>query len=162
MPVSVQKVGPKGQVTLPKHVRDALGLKTGDLVETVLGREGAITRPVELRLKKVDVKKRLEAAERAVKEGGSSGPSRRRAPRCVPSSSTPVRAVLTEPFVDSLIKAPPEIQNRTAPSRLRHPSLQAKRYDAERFQARVSQDLRFYYRRDADTYILLDLLPHPK
>ena len=74
MPVSVQKVGPKGQVTLPKHVRDALGLKTGDLVETVLGREGAITRPVELRLKKVDVKKRLEAAERAAKEGRVLGP----------------------------------------------------------------------------------------
>ena len=51
----VQKVGPKGQVTLPKHVRDALGLKTGDLVETVLGREGAITRPVELRRKKIDL-----------------------------------------------------------------------------------------------------------
>src|SRR2546430_16018478 len=85
MALSVQKVGPKGQVTLPKHVRDALGLKTGDLVETVLGREGAITRPVELRLKKVDVKKRLEAAERAVKEGRGPGP--------LPSAGAPLRGV---------------------------------------------------------------------
>ena len=85
MALSVQKVGPKGQVTLPKHVRDPLGLKTGDLVETVLGRDGAITRPVELRLKKVDVKKRLEAAERAVKEGRVLGP--------FTSSSAAMRAV---------------------------------------------------------------------
>ena len=33
MAVRVQKIGPKGQVTLPKHVRDALGLKTGELEE---------------------------------------------------------------------------------------------------------------------------------
>ena len=79
-----------------------------------------------------------------------------------------MRAVLTEPFVDSLIKAPPEIQKLLGKQLalllrdFRHPSLQAKRYDAERFQARVSQDWRFYYRREGDTYILLDLLPHPK
>ena len=55
MAVSVQKIGPKGQVTLPKHVREALGLKTGGLVQTVLTPEGALTRPVELHPKRVDV-----------------------------------------------------------------------------------------------------------
>ncbi len=74
MATAVQKVGPKFQVTIPKPVRDALGLKVGDLVETVLSREGAITRPVELRPKKVDLKKRFEEAERAVKEGRVLGP----------------------------------------------------------------------------------------
>ncbi len=74
MAVSVQKVGPKGQVTLPKHVREALGLRTGELVETVLTPEGALTRPVELRPKKVDVKKRLEATEADARAGRVYGP----------------------------------------------------------------------------------------
>jgi AbrB family looped-hinge helix DNA binding protein len=76
MAVSVQKVGPKGQVTLPKHVREALGLKTGGLVETVLTREGALTRPVELRPKKVDVEAALAEAEADVKAGRVSKPFR--------------------------------------------------------------------------------------
>ena len=45
---------------------------------------------------------------------------------------------------------------------LQHPSLRAKKYDAERWQARVSRDWRFYFRIEGDTYILLDLIPHPK
>ena len=74
MAVRVQKIGPKGQVTLPKHVRDALGLKTGELVETILTTEGALTRPVELRPKKIDLKKRLGAAEADVRAGRIYGP----------------------------------------------------------------------------------------
>lgn len=75
MATTAQKVGPKFQVTIPKQVRDALGIKAGDLVETSLTREGAaIIRPVVLVRRKVDIKKRLEAAERAVKEGRVYGP----------------------------------------------------------------------------------------
>jgi AbrB family looped-hinge helix DNA binding protein len=74
MAVSVQKVGPKGQVTLPKQVRVALGLKTGALVETVLTRDGALTRPVEIRPKKVDVEQELEAAMADVAAGRVHGP----------------------------------------------------------------------------------------
>lgn len=74
MAVSVQKIGPKGQVTLPKRVREALGLKTGELVETVLTRDGALTRPVELRPKKVDVETALAEAEADVKAGRVSKP----------------------------------------------------------------------------------------
>jgi len=74
MAVSVQKIGPKGQVTLPKQVRDALGLKAVELVETILTPEGALTRPVELRPRKVDLKKRLEQAEADVKAGRVRGP----------------------------------------------------------------------------------------
>jgi len=44
----------------------------------------------------------------------------------------------------------------------RHPSLQAKKFDATRFQARVNDDWRFYYRPEGDTYYLLDITPHPK
>ena len=40
---------------------------------------------------------------------------------------------------------------------IRHPSLRAKKYDAERWQARVTRDWRFYFRIEEDTYILLDI-----
>jgi len=76
MAISVQKVGPKGQVTLPKQVRLALGLKTGALVETVLTRDGALTRPVELRPKIVDLEAALAEAEADVKAGRVSKPYR--------------------------------------------------------------------------------------
>jgi len=74
MALGVQKIGPKGQMTLPKQIRDALGLKTGALVETILTSEGALIRPLELRPRKVDLKKRLEQAEADVKAGRVRGP----------------------------------------------------------------------------------------
>jgi plasmid maintenance system killer protein len=47
---------------------------------------------------------------------------------------------------------------------LRHPSLHAKKYDEAkgRWQARVTREWRFYFRIQSDTYILLDIIPHPK
>ena len=45
---------------------------------------------------------------------------------------------------------------------IRHPSLCAKKYDAERWQARVTRDWRFYFRIEENTYVLLDIIPHPK
>jgi mRNA interferase RelE/StbE len=47
---------------------------------------------------------------------------------------------------------------------LRHPSLRAKKYDQERgvWQARVNQDWRFYFNIVGDTYIIRDIIPHPK
>ncbi len=79
-----------------------------------------------------------------------------------------VRVVLTEQFVRAYIDAPPEIQ-KTFRKQLalflrnwRHPSLQAKKFDAARWQARVNDDWRFYYRPEGDTYFLLDIIPHPK
>ncbi len=75
MTTAVQKMGTKGQVTLPKRVREALGLKAGDLLETVLTPEGALTRPVELKPKKVDaLEEALAEAEADVKAGRVSKP----------------------------------------------------------------------------------------
>ncbi|MCC6847420.1 MAG: AbrB/MazE/SpoVT family DNA-binding domain-containing protein [Deltaproteobacteria bacterium] len=75
MAITAQKVGPKFQVTIPKKVRDALGIKAGDLVETSLTREGAaLIRPVVLVHRKVDLDKRFEAAEADVKAGRTVGP----------------------------------------------------------------------------------------
>ena len=47
---------------------------------------------------------------------------------------------------------------------LRHPSLRAKKYDAVRgiWQARVTGSWRFYFLIKGDSYILLDIMKHPK
>jgi hypothetical protein len=45
---------------------------------------------------------------------------------------------------------------------LQHPSLRAKKYDAVRWQARVTRDWRFYLRIEGNTYVLLDMMRHPK
>ncbi len=47
---------------------------------------------------------------------------------------------------------------------LGHPSLRAKKYDEEerRWQARINDDWRFYFKIDGDTYNITDLIPHPK
>ena len=42
MATAATKVGPKFQVTIPKNVRDAVGLKVGDLVEASVGRDGIV------------------------------------------------------------------------------------------------------------------------
>ena len=47
-------------------------------------------------------------------------------------------------------------------SGLQHPSLRAKKYDATRWQGRVTRDWRFYFRIEGDAYILLDIIRHPK
>lgn len=77
MSTAVQKMGARGQVTLPKHVREALGLKAGDLLETVLVRRGALTRPVDPKAKRVedrDLELALAEAEEDVKAGRVSKP----------------------------------------------------------------------------------------
>ena len=47
---------------------------------------------------------------------------------------------------------------------LQHPSLHAKKYDdkQELWRARVNQNWRFYFIIKGNTYIVLDVIPHPK
>ena len=47
---------------------------------------------------------------------------------------------------------------------LRHPSLRAKKYDEATglWQARVNGSWRFYFLIQSDTYIITDIVPHPK
>jgi mRNA-degrading endonuclease RelE of RelBE toxin-antitoxin system len=76
----------------------------------------------------------------------------------------------TSHFARAYSKAPSEIQAAFDRQSLlllenpRHPSLHAKKYDEGkgRWQARVTHDWRFYFRIQDDTYILLDIIPHPK
>lgn len=77
---------------------------------------------------------------------------------------------LTERFRRSYLDAPPTIQkafdkqSRLLLENLRHPSLRAKKYDESRdlWQARVSGDWRFYFKISGDTYIIEDIIAHPK
>ncbi len=73
-------------------------------------------------------------------------------------------------FIRAYNKAPQEIQ-RTFDKQslllvqnLRHPSLRAKKYNVaeDKWQARVNQDWRFYFRIVGDAYIVTDITPHPK
>lgn len=81
-----------------------------------------------------------------------------------------MRLHYTERFRRSYQNAPRTIQqafDRRAAllaGNLRHPSLRAKKYDEAKdiWQARVTRDWRFYFRIDGDTYILLDIMAHPK
>ena len=81
-----------------------------------------------------------------------------------------MRAVLAERFAKAFIAAPPEIQKRFGQQLahllrdLRHPSLRAKKYDERRgiWQGRVTDDWRFYFQIEGDTYHLLDIMAHPK
>lgn len=47
---------------------------------------------------------------------------------------------------------------------IRHPSLHAKKYNESKgiWQARVDDNVRFYFLIMDDTYILLDIIKHPK
>ena len=82
-----------------------------------------------------------------------------------------MRAVLTEPFTETLLESPPEIQQAFGKQlinllrNLQHPSLHAHKYPQlgpDVWQARVTQSWRFYFRIESDTYILLTIIPHPK
>jgi hypothetical protein len=47
---------------------------------------------------------------------------------------------------------------------LQHPSLHAKKYDEvqDRWQNRINDDWRFYFKIDRDAYHISELIPHPK
>lgn len=77
---------------------------------------------------------------------------------------------LTERLRRSYAAAPKEVQkafdkqSQFLAQNLRHPSLRAKKYDEARgvWQGRVTRDWRFYFRIEADEYIIIGLTRHPK
>ena len=72
--------------------------------------------------------------------------------------------------LDALRDAPPDVrmaflkQVRFLAQDLRHPSLHAKKYDEskDRWQARINKHWRFYFNIVGDTYVVRDIVPHPK
>lgn len=81
-----------------------------------------------------------------------------------------MKAHYTARLLEQYAKAPAAVQKafdkqvRLLLANLRHPSLHAKKYDEGRslWQARVTRDWRCYFTVQGDTYVLLDLIPHPK
>jgi hypothetical protein len=73
-------------------------------------------------------------------------------------------------FVRSYSKAPQAIQNAFDKQSalllqdLRHPSLRAKKFDEgrDRWQARVTGSWRFYFTLEEDSYVLWEIVRHPK
>jgi mRNA-degrading endonuclease RelE of RelBE toxin-antitoxin system len=55
-------------------------------------------------------------------------------------------------------------QIKSLQQNLHHPSLCAKKYDEtkDRWQARVNRNWRFYFNIVGDTYIIRDIMQHPK
>lgn len=62
-------VGPKFQVCVPKPVRDALGLKTGDLLEASAERGAVVLRPKQLTDKPIPEAAATPAELRSIKRG---------------------------------------------------------------------------------------------
>ena len=81
-----------------------------------------------------------------------------------------MRIQTTRRFDESYQNAPFEIRqafdrlSRFLLEDIRYPSLRAKKYDEVRniWQARITRDWRLYFRIEGGTYILLDLIHHPK
>ncbi len=81
-----------------------------------------------------------------------------------------MQVAYTERFRTSYRAALPEIQRafdrRLALllATLRHPSLCAKEFDETMgiWQARAGRSWRFYFLIEGDTYLLLDIIAHPK
>jgi mRNA-degrading endonuclease RelE of RelBE toxin-antitoxin system len=77
---------------------------------------------------------------------------------------------LSDQAIESLKDAPTNVrrafekQPALLAGDLQHPSLHAKKYDESRdlWQARVSHDWRFYFSIVGDTYVIRDIIPHPK
>ena len=80
------------------------------------------------------------------------------------------KVVLSDRAIDALKDAPSatqrafEKQLRFLVQDLQHPSLRAKKYSEpeDRWQARINRNWRFYFRIVGDTYIITDVIPHPK
>jgi mRNA-degrading endonuclease RelE of RelBE toxin-antitoxin system len=81
-----------------------------------------------------------------------------------------MRILYSERFRRSFLAAPPAVQKAFAKQAQLllqnrwHPSLRVKKYDEARgiWQARVTRSWRLYFSIEADSYLLHDLIPHPK
>lgn len=81
-----------------------------------------------------------------------------------------MQIVLSDRAIESRRVAPPNVrrtfekQLRFLVSNLLHPSLRANKYDESTalWQARINRNGRFYFTITGDTYVIEDVIAHPK
>lgn len=81
-----------------------------------------------------------------------------------------MKITFTDKFIEKYHSLSNEIQKKVDKQinflcqNIHHPSLHAKKYDEKYdiWQARVDRHYRFYFLIKGDTYILLEIKPHPK
>jgi mRNA interferase RelE/StbE len=81
-----------------------------------------------------------------------------------------MKRLLTPGAVKSYLAAPASVrkafdkQVKLLTENRHHPSLRAKKYGGTEdiWQARVNRDWRFYFRIVGDTYLIIEIIPHPK
>lgn len=79
-----------------------------------------------------------------------------------------MQVTITETCGKSFVDAPAEIQKAFGKQLanllrdIRYNSLQAKKLDDGRWQARINDNWRLYFRIEEETYVLLDVQEHPK
>ncbi|HEV2426537.1 MAG TPA: hypothetical protein VGZ29_17055 [Terriglobia bacterium] len=81
-----------------------------------------------------------------------------------------MKVVVSDRAIESLKHAGANVQRtfekqlKLLEANLQHPSLRAKKYDKshDTWQARVNRNWRFYFMIQQNTYIMLDVIPHPK
>jgi plasmid maintenance system killer protein len=81
-----------------------------------------------------------------------------------------MRGQLTDTALKSHLAAPLTIQKAFGKQtalllqNLRHPSLRAKKIDETNdvWQARINKSWRFLFKIEGDTYIIINIFPHPK
>jgi mRNA interferase RelE/StbE len=81
-----------------------------------------------------------------------------------------MKSRLTSVALDSYDSAPRPIQKafekqlKLLVENPHHPSLRVKKYNSaeDKWQARVNRNWRFYFKIDGDTFIIQDIIPHPK
>ena len=72
------RVGPQFQLTIPKAVREAVGLRTGDFMQASVGANGTIVLQRKVLVDyDLELEQDLEAATADVKEGRVLGPFRK-------------------------------------------------------------------------------------
>ncbi|MFZ0888248.1 MAG: AbrB/MazE/SpoVT family DNA-binding domain-containing protein [Candidatus Binataceae bacterium] len=74
MRAEITKLGPKYQVTIPKLVREALRLETGDLLEVRVAGRQVVLRPKILVDRDPELERDLAEAEADIKAGRVYGP----------------------------------------------------------------------------------------
>jgi mRNA-degrading endonuclease RelE of RelBE toxin-antitoxin system len=81
-----------------------------------------------------------------------------------------VKVILSDRAIEGVKDAPSAVQRafdkqlRFLAQNLQHPSLHAKKYNeaTDLWQARVTRDWRVYFRIAGDTYIITEIMRHPK